>query len=190
MMNNTSNNGMPIRLLSDGHTLSNGCTAQYSTNTEVLLCTPKTTLVPCEQLSSDVATHLRNVGLSPTTTECVVVSPERGGIVAVMAIERRHYEEIMSSKSEVRFTSPLLDDDISEKGCTISLYGNVLYVRIVENGLRFAEAMEIRTNSDILFYVERINSVYGICNMYARASGNKERLSQLLKKKFKNLICE
>lgn len=190
-MSNTSHSGMPIRLTSDGHTLSNGGGTLPDGRVEILLCTPKTTLVPADHLSTEnLASHLRNVGLHPTAEEVVVVSQERDGIVAVMTIGRTLSERLSATGAEIRFCSPLLEDDIKSDGVAIALYGKVLYVRVIIGGLRFAEAMEITTDADITYNLGLVASVYDIYNMYARVSGDCKRLQRVIKPMFKNLVCE
>jgi hypothetical protein len=147
--------------------------------------------VPADHLSTEnLASHLRNVGLHPTAEEVVVVSQERDGIVAVMTIGRTLSERLSATGAEIRFCSPLLEDDIKSDGVAIALYGKVLYVRVIIGGLRFAEAMEITTDADITYNLGLVASVYDIYNMYARVSGDCKRLQRVIKPMFKNLVCE
>ena len=183
---------MPIRLTSDGHTLSNGGGTLPAGRVEILLCTPKTTLVPADHLSTeDLASHLRNVGLHPTAEEVVVVSQEREGIVAVMTIGRTLSEQLLATNNaEIEFCTPLLEGDINSDGVAIALYGKVLYIRVMADGLRFAEAMTITADADIAYHLGLVASVYDIYNMYARVSGDCKRLQRVIKPMFKNMVCE
>ena len=43
----------------------------------------------------------------------------------------------------------------------------------------------MKNDADILFYMESVNRVYDIYNMYARAIGDVERLNKVCRKCFK-----
>ena len=45
--------------------------------------------------------------------------------------------------------------------------------------------MSVVSDADILFYLESVNRVYGIYNMFARALGDVERLRKVCRKSFK-----
>ena len=187
-------NKVSIRLLSGGHSFSSrdidGVTSREGVTIE--LCTHKTTLVPAAMLNaSDASCHLRAVGLAPAFNERVVCSEAFSGMVAVMAISIECYDYIAERLAHgVSFTSPLLVALPSEEGSVLSLYGDTLYVAVYKSGLRFAEAMEVKGDADILYYLESVNRVYDIYNMYARAKGDVARLKSVCKSKFRNLVCE
>jgi hypothetical protein len=186
-------NKVSIRLMSGGHSFSRGdidavAAAQH---VDVTLCTQKTTLVPKAMLRSDAGSHLAAVGLAPKADECVVVSECVDGVVAVMALARGCYDYLCEHvEGFVCFHSPLLVDDAPQEGSVLSLYGDTLYVAVYRSGLRFAEAMPVAGDADILYYVESLHRLYDIYNMHARAKGDARRLMGLCKPMFRSIVCE
>ncbi len=195
-MMQTSLNNVSIRLKSGGHSFSalelSAEVRSASQPVEVVVLTAKSTLVPAEFFDREhAADYLIEVGLTPSVAECAVYSDVVNGAVAVMAVSKRCYAELRELIAVgVRFTSPLLEDDILEKGSVLHLESDVLYVRIFDGGLRFAEALECKNDADMLYYLATLNQVYGIYNMYARAKGDVKRMQKLLKTLFKELVCE
>ena len=187
-------NIVSIRLLSGGHSFSSSDieAATSATSVVVELSTHKTTLVPVAMLNADdAASHLRAVGLAPAFNETVVCSAEVGGVVAVMAISAECHAYIVEHLThDVSYVSPLLSGESFQEGSIISLYGDTLYVTLYGSGLRFAEAFNVKGDADILYYVESVNRVYGIYNIYARAKGDVARLKSVCKSMFRNLVCE
>lgn len=156
---------------------------------EVVVSTFKTTLMPAELFAESDAKHiLTAVGYAPAVNESVVSSQPQEGIVAVMAISTACYDTLTAHYgARLRFTSPLMETvDISD-GMALHLDKDVLYVRIYGDGLRFAEAMEVSSDGDILYYLESINRVYDIYNMYARATGDTARIKRVAGRCFRNL---
>ena len=192
----TSLNNVSIRLKSGGHSFSalelSAEVHSASQPVEVVVLTAKSTLVPAEFFDREhAADYLIEVGLTPSVAECAVYSDVVNGAVAVMAVSKRCCAELRESiAAGVRFTSPLLEGEILEKGSILHLESDVFYVRIFDGGLRFAEALECKNDADVLYYLATLNQVYGIYNMYARANGDVKRMQKLLKPLFKDLVCE
>lgn len=195
-MMQTSLNNVSIRLKSGGHSFSTATLGaevrSAASPVMVSLLTPKTTLVPAEFFDDKHAAHyLAEVGLGLTMNECVVCSDAVEGVVAVMAISEQCYLELQRVvPMGMRFTSPLLEGETIEKGSILHLDEDVLYVRVYKDGMQFAEAMECQSDADVLYYLAKIDEMYGIYNMYARAKGDTKRLKSLLKPIFKDLVCE
>ena len=192
----TSLNNVSIRLKSGGHSFSvSELSAEVRNASQpvvVAMLTAKSTLVPAEFFDKEhAADYLREVGLALNIEECAVYSNAVNGAVAVMAVSKRCYDELKEAiPSGVIFTSPLLDGDVLEKGSVLHLEADVLYVRIFDGGLRFAETFECKNDADVLYYLTKIDEVYGIYNMFARAKGDVKRMQKLLKPLFKDLVCE
>ena len=189
-------NKVSIRLMSGGHSFS---AAEISRGVKsddgsfvVELVTPKTTLVPQEAFSEEVAAeYLAMMGLAPSLLEVVVFSPVVDGRVAVMAINRECFAHLSLTYGDaVTFVSPLILGSAPEEGVLLELLGDVLYVRIYKGGLLFAEALEVRNDEDLLYAVTRINEVYHIYNMRVRAKGDVDRLKKPFKNLFTDLVCE
>lgn len=192
-MTQTSLNNVSIRLLSGGHSFSleelNARIAAAQGAVEVVVLTPKTTLVPEEFFAAEhAAIYLNEVGLAPAMGECVVCSKPIGGVVAVMAIDVACFDALQDA--EVVYTTPMLAECVVEEGSVLQLEGGLLYVRIYNGGMRFAEVMECANDADILYYLTKIDEVYNIYNMSARAYGDTVRLQRVTKPLFKELICE
>ncbi len=187
--------------MSDGHSLSNEAAgaaksaakgvATQSACVEVLLSTPKSVLLPVEQLGKLTPyQYLSLSALTPSPSESVVLSRETDGMVALMAIDTPLLEELNGNYSKVVFNSPLLSTPMPNVGSVISLYGSTLYMRVANDGLRLAEVKEVSCDADILYYLSAIDRVYNIYNMYARAEGDTSRLQRVCKRLFKKLVCE
>jgi hypothetical protein len=181
--------------MSGGHSFSSADLDAVRTATQPVIATvvsTKSTLVPVELFDKEHATdYLHEVGLYPTHNECVVYSEAKEGAVAVMAMSAKCCDALREVATHgLNFTSPLLEGDALDKGCAIHLEGNVLYVRIYDGGMLFAEAIECTNDADVLYYLATINEVYNLYNMYARASGDTKRLLPLTKRIFKDIVCE
>lgn len=181
--------------MSGGHSFSSAdieAVRNASQPVVVNLISAKTTLVPAELFDKEHAIdYLHDVGLYPAHNECVVYSKENEGIVAVMAMSAKCCDALREAATHgLNFTSPLLESNALDKGCAIHLEGDVLYVYINDNGLRFAEVMECTTDADVLYYLTKIGEAYNFNNMYARATGDTKRLLPLTKHLFKDIICE
>ncbi len=181
MLNNVS-----IRLMSGGHAFSNNdieAIKSLGADVVVEVVTPKTVLRPeTGFVLDDAEQDLVATGYAVAENEVVVCSAAHNGRVAIMAVNAKCVEAIKALGISFSYSSPLLSGDDIAEGSYIALYDNVLYVRVYKAGLRFAEAIRVDNDADILFYLESINRVYGICNMYARAIGDVERLNRVCRK--------
>ena len=184
MLNNVS-----IRLMSGGHAFSNidiEAIKAAGDGVFVEFVTHKTVLRP--EVGFNVANakdDLEATGYAVAENEVVVHATMQNGRVAVMAVSAKCVEAIEALGIKVCYSSPLLYGDDILEGSQIALYNNVLYVSVFKNGLLFAEAMSVVSDADILFYLESVNRVYGIYNMFARALGDVERLRKVCRKSFK-----
>lgn len=181
MLNNVS-----IRLMSGGHAFSNqDIEAIKSASADVVVefVTHKTVLRPERGfVSADAQNDLEATGYAVAENEVVVCSAAHNGRVAIMAVSAACVEAITALGVRLCYTSPLLSGDDIDEGTYIALYDSVLYVRVYKSGLRFVEAIAVESDADILYYLESINRVYGIYNMYARAMGDVERLERVCRK--------
>ena len=184
MLNNVS-----IRLMSGGHAFSNNdieAIKSVGNGAVVEIVTEKTVLRPeVGFVLADAEQDLVATGYVVAENEVVVHATMQNGRVAVMAVSAKCVEAIEALGIKVCYSSPLLYGDDILEGSQIALYNNVLYVSVFKNGLLFAEAMTVVSDADILFYLESVNRVYGIYNMFARAIGDVERLGKVCRKSFK-----
>ena len=185
-------NKVSIRLMSGGHAFSNNdieTIKNAGCDVVVEVVTPKTVLRPEEGFVLEEAQRdLEATGHVVAEDEVVVCSASLNGRVAIMAVSKRCARAIASLGVNLCYSSPLLLGDDMAEGSHIALYGDVLYVCVYKGGLRFAEAIHVENDADLLYYLESINRVYGIYNMYARAIGDRERLNRVCRKCFKTKL--
>ena len=186
---------MSIRLKSGGHSFSDlelkAAIGNSAEVVEVVVLTPKTTLVPADLFNSECAAdYLVAVGLAPSLDECVVCSKPVNGAVAVMALSNECYAALQGLKLAVSYVTPLLCGDAVEQGSALHLEDDLLYVKVYNKGVLFAEVMECQSDADILYFLAQIDGVYNIYNMLARATGDTVRLKRVAKYLFKEFICE
>ena len=125
--------------------------------------------------------------MTPSPKECVVASVKDGAMVAVMAVDSSLVELLRGVRGNVTFTSPLLLGEPIERGMLLELDGEVAFIRIYNGGLLFAEAVTIESDADLSYIVEKLNSIYGIYNMYAHVRGDVERVVRVCGGCFSNL---
>ena len=178
-----------IRLMSGGHTFSTKdleTIRQAGAGAVVEFVTHKTVLRPEQGFDmANAVDDLTATGYAVAENEVVVSGRAQSGRVAVMAVSAACVEAIEALGVEVAYTSPLLAGEDLAEGSHIALYGDVLYVRVYKGDLRFAEAIAVENDADLLYYLVSIDKVYGIYNMYARAEGDVERLNRVCRKYFK-----
>ena len=194
-MTQTSLNNVSIRLKSGGHTFSDlelkEIVGKTTGPVDVVVLSPKTTLVPAELFKMEsAADYLIAVGLAPCVDECVVCSSAVDGVVAVMAMSKKCHDALNGYEHIAGYVTPFLCGENLEKGSMLHLEDGLLYVRVYDNGLRFAEVMECLNDVDILYYLTKIDEVYNIYNTCARATGDTARIKRVTKYIFKELICE
>lgn len=188
----TTQDKVSIRLESGGHSFSEAVLNEAiasGVGVEVEIITPRTTLMPAE-VELSPAEVLRMAGLAPLATECAVACEAHDGRVAVLAIDSAAYS-IIAASANMACTSPLSAVDTSREGVALNLCGSVLYLHIVDGGvLRVAEALEVDSDADIVYYLERLNEVYLIYNKMAYIKGDTQRVSSVVKRFFKSVLCE
>lgn len=185
MTRNLQNN-VSIRLMSGGHAFSKQDIEQIKLagdGVSVEVITPKSILRPAEGFVAENARQdFESVGYAIAPNECVVYSPESNDRVVVMVLSRDCADAIAMLGVEVQYTSPLNSGDDMAEGLYISLYDDVIYIRVYRQGLRFAEAVEANSDADIVYILENLNHVYNIYNMRARVEGDVKRLERVCRR--------
>ena len=156
---------------------------------EFVINTPRTTLAPREEVSLDTASELlRLAGKACHHNEQSVCSELQADIVAIMAIDNSALSAIVEKwGSKASFSSPLLDMRHSDEAClTIDASEGVCYMRLFENGLQRAEALEATTAEDILYFATEW-AESGLTPIYIKGS---KAAAKLLRKYYKRVICE
>ena len=157
---------------------------------ELVIDTPRATLAPSEEVSLDTAAELLHIiGKPCRSNEQSVCSELQADIVAVMAIDSQALASIIERwGSRTSFTSPLLDMSHCEERClTISTSEKVCYMHLFDGGMQRAEALEIGSEADILYYtLEWLGSAVDT-PIYIKGH---YKCNSLLKKYFKTVVCE
>lgn len=189
-MSIASINKVSIRYISGGHSFSEKEIETINAegrSVEISIITPKSVLVPVENyIDTNRGDYLAAMGLAPSANEVAIEAARKGDMVAVVAVDKAFVESLDKIKVNILLTTPLLDKSI-EQGTIIDLVECVAYIRIYDGGLRFAEAVGIYSDADLMATLERLNEVFGIYNMYARAKGDTERILGVCQKSFKHI---
>ena len=164
---------------------------------ERALCTvltPRTTLVPRECFDAEAAEHYLNVaGLPRRTDETVVTSDRTARIVAVMAVDAR-CEKMLRERfgDRLEFTSPLCgSQNYSEPTVWLHRTHDIIYIKVYRPVLRFAEAVEVSSHTDVLQLLYDLEADYGISSCRIVCSGDDcERLRRRLAKYYPEVRCE
>ncbi len=130
-------------------------------------------------------------GQALLSDEVAVVSDEVDGKMAVIAVYKGAYELLSEKFSErLHFSSPLLSTTHSEqKALSIEVSENNYYIRLYNGGLQVAEALELASADELLYYVANILDIAQVTIPYIYISGATKECVKLLKKYYK-VICE
>ena len=189
-----SENKASIRLASGGRFFSASTLGSIAESGEIEVCvdTPRVTLIPAAMTSSLTAEQaLAIVGLAPQAGEVAVYSKSTEERCAAIAIDAAAYSTLSSTfGSRLKLTTPLLS------GCqnlinhlAIEVSGEVAYIRYYTPALKLAEALEISSPEELLFYVVNIYDAAAIpAQTPIYIIGEKQYAKQL--KKYYKVICE
>lgn len=186
----SNSNKVSIQLKLGGHSLStNMPDIAEGDKVQVVVDTHKVTLVPCEEVSLENASSiLRFVGKACAYDEQSVCSELQAPIVAVMAISEHTLVELVERYApNIEFVSPLLDMRHGAERClTLDVSEKVCYMRQFDGGLQRAEAYEVASDADILYYVQEWLGNEDI-TIYIKA---RKSMAKLLAIYYKHIICE
>lgn len=191
---NNSTTKASIRLASGGRFFSATNLSNVAENGDILVDvdTARVTLVT-PQIASELsaADILAINGQTPLSGEVAVLSDEVDGKVAVIAINKAAYETLKELYAErLHFTTPLLLTSHSdEKALVIEVNDNNYYIRLYNNGLQVAEALELCSGEELLYYVANILDIAAVNIPYIYIKGAAKDTVKLLKKYYK-VICE
>lgn len=157
------------------------------------IATPRVTLVPHTAFDNAIAAdYLAAVGLACRAGEVTVCSEMQAPMVAVMAIDKHLLDQIVATLGKrACFASPLLDESHDNHNCLyVQMVEGVCFARLINNGLQIAEAWEAKTAEDALYGVAKLYQAIPNCqNIPIYIKGNAE-VAKLLKKYFKEVVCE
>ena len=184
-----------IQLALDGHSFSVrglDTTAAGPVTAEIL--TPRTTLVP-EAFAAprNASEWLATAGLAPLADEITVCSAPQEGLVAVMALPAAALRQVQERfGQQLRFTTPLLDAPASRRrSVLLRLQAGLLYIKVYDDTLRFAEVIPAPTEADTLALIERLGAEFPLREYDLHlAGGEAKSLRRLLGKRFGKVSCE
>lgn len=159
---------------------------------EAVLPSIQTLLVPEEEFSATLAdAYLAAAGMACRPDQCCVYTPSKEGAVAVMAIDNTAHEMLQGIFGErMHYATPLLAPCSIVRGVMLQRIETLLYVRVFDNGLQFAEVLPMQNRADLQCYLSMLDSTYHIYNMEVRISGNPAGVVEVCKPIFKHLTCE
>lgn len=155
----------------------------------VEILSARTMLVPRELFDAENAkAMLAANGMRPSSEECVVWSDAEQEIVAVMTV----CEEAAKTASRklgdrVAYTTPLLYTP-ETTAPTVWCYrvGDLLYIKVYGDTLRFAEVVPAPAETDVLYFFERLGGVFALKDFELQVEGaNARALKKRIKKRFK-----
>lgn len=195
MMTQSTMNSVSIRSLSDGHSFSaEHLTALADKLGVALLASAKSVALPREY--ADLATAeamLCECAMAPLPSERVAITPDVDGVAVAMALPR----EVADKLDGRPFMSPLLMGGAMERGISLWLSAGVAFVRVYDNGLKLAEAVEVATLADLRYLLESLDRVYNIYSTRARVTADAEpwlsrfaELSRTMRELFTDVVCE
>ena len=190
-----SENKASIRLASGGRFFSASTLSNVADCGDVLVCvdTPRVTLIPAPMAGTITAEQaLSIVGLAPQGGEVAIYSQPTEERCAAIAIDAKAYAELSNALgSRLKITTPLLNgcQNISNH-MAIEVSNGICYLRLYNPGLKLAEALEVDSADELLFYVINIFDSVAIPSdtpIYI-IGGGKEYAKRL--KKYYKVICE
>lgn len=202
----TSTNKVSIQQSLDGHSFSVPTPNLWKCDGEPLMfeiITPLTLLVPEEVFDGSHAQEMMAANGTPLPQHMSVVwsSPQeitvsdtaRQRVVALMAIDKEMLRSITKTTAgNFRYTSPLLDDFRSaQPAMSLRHESDTLYIKVYEGHLRLAEAIPVREDVDVLYFIERAAGQWNLKDFELHVKGSEAKsLSKLIGKRFKKTICE
>lgn len=191
---NNSDNKASIRLASGGRFFSATTLGSIAQSGDVVVCidTPRVTLVPTtitSQLSAEQA--LAITGQAPQSDEVAIFSAPVGDVCAAIAISKSCYTALSEQLgSRLRVTTPLLSTTHNGEHClVVELAERVCYLRLYNSTLQIAEALEVESVDELIFYVANIlDATSTPTTIPIYIIGSQQSAKAL--KKYYNVICE
>ncbi len=193
-----STNKVSIQLPLGGHSFSVDSLPDALLNSEqrVEFCvlTPRTTLVPREVFDEkSIENYLDIVGLGCSASERAVASDNLEQIVAVMAIDSQTLDAInLAFGSRASFTTPLLTlQKYSSAAVWLYREENLLYIKVYNTTLRFAEVVECECDADIVQVINDLDKIYSLSDYAIYCHGVRPAaMRKLLSKYYSDVRCE
>lgn len=194
MAEQLTHNNVSTRRVLGGHSFSSEDVERMLSacgDSEVVVAAAKTALVPYEEFQRvGLDAAVAALGLHVSVGESALSSAPHDGMVAVMVLREALCDVMRRHATKCGYTSPLLLDSRMERGAVLSLADGLLFVRIYDDGLQFADVVEVQGEADIHYYLEQINRVYNIYNIGVCLQLGAEQLMKVSKTLFKQIVCE
>ncbi|AFL79274.1 hypothetical protein Alfi_3033 [Alistipes finegoldii DSM 17242] len=190
-------NKVSIQLTLDGHSFSApALSGEFPGDglVEVELLTPRTTLVPEEFFDEACAGELlAAAGMAALPGECPVWSAPQQNAVAVMAAAENALAAVHERLGgRARYTTPLLCVPQTSVPTVWMYYAaGLLYIKVYDGKLRFAEVVPAPDEADLLYMLERLGSEFRLRDYTLRiGSGDGRALKRKLGGYFRQIVCE
>ena len=190
-------NKVSIQLTLDGHSFSAPALSGEFTGdgpVEVELLTPRTMLVPEELFDKEHAGEvLAAAGMAALPGECPVWSAPQQNAVAVMAAAENALAAVHERLGgRARYTTPLLCVPQTSVPTVWMYYAaGLLYIKVYDGKLRFAEVVPAPDEADLLYMLERLGSEFRLRDYTLRiGSGDGRALKRKLGGYFRQIVCE
>ena len=191
---NNSTSKASIRLSSGGRFFSASTLAGVvaEVGVDVIIDTARVTLIP-EQMANTTSPEqfLAITGQSPLADEIAVLSDVVDNKIAAVAVNKAAFEALTAHFGEnLHIISPLLDNRYSHgRGLAIEVSESICYLRLYDNGLKVAEAIEIESYDELLYYVANLLNLTQMgSDIPIYIIGSKKAYKLL--KKYYTVICE
>ena len=190
-------NKVSIQLTLDGHSFSApALSGEFPGGgpVEVELLTPRTMLVPEELFDKEHAGEvLAAAGMAALPGECPVWSAPQQNAVAVMAAAENALAAVHERLGgRARYTTPLLCVPQTSVPTVWMYYAaGLLYIKVYDGKLRFAEVVPAPDEADLLYMLERLGSEFRLRDYTLRiGSGDGRALKRKLGGYFRQIVCE
>ena len=190
-------NKVSIQLTLDGHSFSAPALSGEFPGAgpvEVELLTPRPTLVPEEFFDEACAGELlAAAGMAALPGECPVWSAPQQNAVAVMAAAENALAAVHERLGgRARYTTPLLCVPQTSVPTVWMYYAaGLLYIKVYDGKLRFAEVVPAPDEADLLYMLERLGSEFRLRDYTLRiGSGDGRALKRKLGGYFRQIVCE
>ena len=174
-------NKVSIQLTLDGHSFSApALSGEFPGDgpVEVELLTPRTMLVPEELFDKEHAGEvLAAAGMAALPGECPVWSAPQQNAVAVMAAAENALAAVHERLGgRARYTTPLLCVPQTSVPTVWMYYAaGLLYIKVYDGKLRFAEVVPAPDEADLLYMLERLGSEFRLRDYTLRSGKYKGR---------------
>ena len=190
-------NTVSIQRSLDGHSFSVPALSDVPAGhdpVQVELLLPRTMLVPAELFDEEHAAELLAAnGMPPAADECAVCCGREEDYAAVAAINREALRLVQAKLgNRARFTTPLLR---TPRNATKTVWmcrrAELLYIKVYDGKLRFAEVVPAPDEADLLYMLERLGSEFRLRDYTLRiGSGDGRALKRKLGGYFRQIVCE